>query len=79
MQLADELRLYGCECDPLEFHDILVELLHAMHPDWNQEQLLYHPTDGLGYVRAVRCRARCDGLPEEVILRRLNNIRKNGR
>lgn len=75
MTLTDELKLYGATVDADEFNDIIQELHAVMHPAWTSEQLLYHLRDGLRYCDAVR--ARCgQGLPDEMILRRLNNKRK---
>lgn len=78
MLLAKELALYGCEMDPVEFNELLADLHHAMHPSWNPEQLLYAPTYGIVYVKAVRARS-IGSLPEEMILRRLRNIQKAGK
>lgn len=80
MTLAEELKLYGSDTGAEDFNDIIGELHAVMHPMWNTEQLLYRPRDEVRYCEAVR--ARCgQGLPDEMILRRLNNIRKraNGR
>lgn len=75
MTLADELKLYGSEMDANEFKDVIQELHAVMHPSWNPEQLLYHLRDALRYCEAVRARAG-QGLPDEMIMRRLNNCRK---
>lgn len=77
MNLDDELKFYGSTMDADEFSDMIQELHAVMHPAWNAEQLLYHLRDALRYCEAVRARAG-QGLPDEMILRRLNNCRKNG-
>jgi hypothetical protein len=77
MKLEDELKLYGSEMDAAEFEDVIQELHAVMHPMWSFEQLLYEPRHELRYCEAVRARAG-QGLPDNMILRRLNNIRKKG-
>jgi hypothetical protein len=77
VKLPDELSLYGATVDADAFNRMLLEIHQSMCPQWNAEQLLYHPTTNLVFVRAVQARAG-EGLPEEMILRRLNNLRKRG-
>lgn len=43
MKLEDELKLYGCEVSADEFESRLADLLAAMYPNLNTEQILYHP------------------------------------
>lgn len=76
-RLEKELKFYGCDMDPGQFNDLLAEMHHNMHPAWNPEQLLYHPTYGATFVKAIRARSS-DTLPEEMILRRLRNMQKAG-
>jgi len=78
MKLEEELKLYGCGLSPEQFEKRLVDLLAAMYPNLNSEQLLYYPDLASRYCEAVRCSTRCPGLPDEMILRRLQNIRKRG-
>ncbi len=78
MKLEDELKLYGCEVSADEFESRLADLLAAMYPNLNTEQILYHPDNAKRYCEAVRCSVKCPGLPDEMILRRLQNIRKRG-
>ncbi len=78
MKLEDELKLYGCNLTPDEFEGILADLLSAMYPNVNSEQLLYDPNRALRYCEAVRSATGCKGLADEMILRRLQNIRKRG-
>lgn len=77
MSLGKELQLYGCSMDPGDFKDLLAELHHNMHPAWSPEQLMYRPTCGIVFVNAVRSRTGCQGLPEEMVIRRLRNIQKH--
>lgn len=75
--LGKELEFYGCDMDPDEFNDMLADLHHNMHREWNPEQLLYRPSYGITFVNAVRARSN-QSLPEEMILRRLRNLQKKG-
>jgi hypothetical protein len=77
MLLEKELELYGCEVAANEFNELLADLHIQMHPSWTTEQLLYRPSYGITFVNAVRSKTRCHGLPEEMVLRRLQNLRKN--
>jgi hypothetical protein len=76
MRLESELKLFGATVGAEQFKELLADLHNALHPSWTEEQLLYHPRDGLRYCEAIRARAG-QGLPDEMILRRLNNLRKN--
>ncbi len=78
MLLQKELAFYGVDIDPESFNELIAALHSAMHPAWNPEQLLYHPTYGATFVCAVRARTKYS-LPEEMILRRLRNLQKAGK
>ena len=78
MLLKNELTQYGCDMAPEAFEEILGDLHGVLHPALSIGELLRHPTLGLRYIEAVRYRAECPALPEEMILRRLENLRKNG-
>lgn len=78
IQLEKELPRYGCDIDPKEFREIILELKAVMTPHWTSEELLYHMDDVRQYVNAVRCRTQCVGLPDFLVLRTLINIRKRG-
>jgi hypothetical protein len=78
MSLDDELAKFGSEMSGSDFEEVIQELHAIMHPAWTFEQLLYNPSNGNRYCEAVRARAG-KGRPDEMILRRLNNIRKKGR
>lgn len=78
ISLEKELALYGSRISDAEFNATIKKLHAAMHPQWKGEELLYEPEHGRRFCAAVR--ARCgEGLPDNMILRRLNNIRKKGR
>ena len=81
MLLREELRILGYdggEYSEDEFRDIIQEVFAVLHPSWTDEQLLFRPPDGMRFCEAVRCRTS-KGLPDELILRTLVNIRKSGR
>jgi hypothetical protein len=75
--LQKELKFYGVDMSTGDFNDLLAEMHHNLAPSWTSEQLLYHPYDALRFCAAIRSRSK-DGLPDEMILRRLQNIRKQG-
>lgn len=77
IKLENELTIYGCDVDPEEFRDIVMELKAVMFPMWTDEELLCHcDHDAPMFCRAVRSRVRCDGLPDHLITRTLLNVRK---
>jgi hypothetical protein len=76
--LSEELKLYNSEMEPDEFNDTLQETHTTIAPNLNAEQLMYYPTEfAAPLCRAIRAKAG-RRLPDEMILRRLNNLRKNG-
>jgi hypothetical protein len=77
LNLNAELKLHGCGLDPDAFRDLVVELQHAICPDWTPDELLCHPTDAVVFCQTVRRRAESPGLPEHVICRTLLNLRKH--
>ena len=79
MRLRDELKVFGCKTDEQDFRDIVMELHAIMHPNWTDEELLFHPRDAIRYAEAIRCRSECAGLPDHMILRTLVNCRKQGK
>jgi hypothetical protein len=77
MKLEDELRLYGCDLTPQVFENTLANLLAALFPpNVSSEQLLHEPDRAKRYCDAVRRSTGCEELPDEMILRRLQNVRK---
>jgi len=78
MKLEDELRQYDCCLSAEEFEEILEDVLRKHFPDLNTEQLLYYPDKAKRYCDLVREKTNCWKLPDEMILRRLQNIRKRG-
>lgn len=77
MKLKDELLLFGASVPDADFEDVLVRVHANANASRTTEQLLYHPDEAKVFCHAVR--ARCGlGLPDEMILRRLQNVRKKG-
>ena len=80
MHLPTELIRYGCDVDAEEFRDVVQELKAVMFPAWTDEELSFHcEHDAPSFVRAVRSRVRCAGLPDHLIMRVLFNCRKRQR
>ncbi len=77
VRLETRLRSLGYTDKQEEFETILADVFFALCPDWTDEELLFHPDDAKTYCHAVRCRTT-KGLPDELILRALINIRKRG-
>ena len=73
--LAEKLQTLGCTMESADFNDVVVEVWHALCPDWTDEELLVHPRDALRLCDCVRMRVDCN-LPDELILRAMTNIRK---
>lgn len=78
MKLPEELAAYGCQATPEQFEERLLDILANMLRDVPnpEERLLYWPDHAKRFCEAVRCSLNCPGLPDEMILRRLQNIRK---
>ncbi len=74
--LRVELKRLRVTLSVAEFRSFLVDLHDAMHPEWTDEEMLYHPVDGIRYCEGVRKRLGCDLLADHVILRSLVNARK---
>lgn len=76
MRLSDELKSYGIDMEVDDFKDLVEETRHQMFRAWNDEQLVRHPIEAIGYCYVIRHRVRNMELPFEFILRVLQNIRK---
>lgn len=80
IRLEEELHRYGCDMDAEEFRDVVQELKAVMFPTWTREELALHPEhEATVYVRAVRSRVHCEGLPDHLIMRTLFNCEKRCR
>lgn len=75
MKLADELEEFGVEMEPDEFEDALREVWFALCPASTPDAIVCDPGWRKPFVREVRLKVGRK-LPEEVILRRLLNLRK---
>jgi hypothetical protein len=76
--LATQLKSIGFEGEPDHFKDVLVDTLHNLYPNWNDEKLTRNPKHAEIYCEHVRCQIRMR-LEDEFILGTLANIRKRGR
>lgn len=79
-KLDEELSSYGCSVTPEEFEEALSDTLAQVvgglpNPE---ERLLYQPDQAKAFCNRIRDRLNCPQLPDEMILRRLQNIRKRG-
>ncbi len=77
LKLIKELLRYGSPMSAMGFEKLLKELHEAMNPSGNIETLLYNPKEAIKFTDAVREKAG-KNLPDEMILRRLQNLRKSG-
>lgn len=75
MRLQEELKFYGSQMTDESFNTLLSQVHEVIAPALSEEQLLYQPTLALRLCEVMRLRAGA-GLPDEMILRRLQNIRK---
>lgn len=79
MRVEEELKLYGCEITAERFENTLQDVFTAMFATWSIEELERRPSHGVAYVEAVRRAMQCVALDEEMVMRRLQNIRKCGK
>jgi hypothetical protein len=70
------LRASGCDMDLETFRDLLIDVLHNMYRNWDDEDLLHHPQEALAFCKVVRQTAGCEGLPDDLILGVLSGTRK---
>jgi len=71
------LRLADCPMEIAVFRELLTQTLQTLHPGWNDEDLMHHPTDALNYCSMIRGAEGCGALEDELILRCLLGMRKN--
>ncbi len=77
MRLDQELTAAGYDGTPDSFKEKIVDIFHASHPNWTEDDLVCHPRDALHYCNYVRSAVQCPDLPDPVILKTLLNIRKS--
>jgi hypothetical protein len=75
-RLEEKLRIAGVNIDVDLFRDLLSDTMQAMHPFWNDEDLMHRPTEALRFCQAIREATSGYELPDEVILRALSGRRK---
>lgn|GEM_PF-6971610 len=76
MKLEEELESCHCSMSTDDFRALLRSTFKEFYGDMPDERLLYRPTEALGFCGIIRQRCLCLGLPEELILRTLANLRK---
>lgn len=76
VKLSEELAAAGYEGDAIEFKDRLCDLFFEMFGSWTVEELLYHPREATHFCNVARRAAHTPELPDYVILRTLQNVRK---
>lgn len=79
INLQKALLDHGCEMRRDDFEDMLQELHADMFPSWTDEELLYNPSQAILYINKVREKSKCFHLPDSLVLKALNNMRKRGR
>lgn len=76
-RLNDSPMNYGFD-GPIEaFDEKIVDLFHAMYPAFTVDELLVRPREALRFCDASRVGFGNYDLPDDLILRRLLNRRKN--
>jgi len=76
IRLKTELESAGYEGEADDFRDRLIDLLVEMFRSWTAEELLYHPREATHFCNVARRAAHTPELPDYVILRTLQNVRK---
>jgi hypothetical protein len=73
---ATRLRNSGCDFKVEDFRDLLVDALHEMYRNWNDEDLMHNPMEARGYCSVIRRKTGCPALTDDLILRILSGHRK---
>ncbi len=76
-KLEDELDEFGCEMDAGRFRELLEERKATTYPTWSIDELVCHPDEAKEFCVVIRTEANCAGLPDDLILRTLMNIRRS--
>ena len=79
IKLVDQLKSAGYEGEADDFRDRLIDLLVEMFRSWTAEELLYHPREARHFSDVARRATHTPDLPDYVILRTLQNVRKSQR
>lgn len=76
-RLSDSPSNYGFD-GPIEaFDEVVVDLFHGSYPAFSVDELLVRPREGVRFCDAVRTKLGNYDVPDDLILRRLLNRRKN--
>ena len=78
MRLEDELKAMGCDMDADTFRDSLADLFAETNRNCTVENLLCRWRDAGHFCALARYRLRLPETADELILRTLLNIRKQG-
>jgi hypothetical protein len=73
---ATRLRKSGCDMDIEDFRDLLVDTLHGMYRNWNDEDLMHNPREAGEFCNYIRRVTNCGALSDDLILRVLSGRRK---
>jgi len=81
MQLETELKALGSKASADDFEEGLADVFAEMFPNWTTDDLLIRPRNARDYCQAIAARFRFpkEGIADEMILRRLTNVRKKAR
>src|SRR4051812_43318607 len=73
-----ELLAYGCDMEPSAFEELLGETHADLFPAWTDEELADHLRNALDFCNVIRRKLKSD-IPDDLIMRSLRNMRKQGR
>jgi transcriptional regulator with XRE-family HTH domain len=76
-KLEDELEQFHCEWDAGAFREMLEENKSLFAPSWTVDELVCHPDEAKKFCNAIRSLEGCAGLPDDLILRTLMNVRRS--
>jgi transcriptional regulator with XRE-family HTH domain len=75
-RLEDELEQFKCSRDAGDFRELLEERKAVLAPNWSIDELVCHPDEAKNFCKTIRAEDGCGGLPDDLILRTLMNIRR---
>ena len=76
-RLVDELQRLGTKIEPLAFRDAVLDSHASMYKDITIDEILCSPKEAASLCVFVRRKCRDSKLPDELILRTLQNSRKS--
>jgi hypothetical protein len=74
--LQRELQEAGCRMDASAFKELTIDCLADMYKSLTIDEIVCHPREAMALCNYARMRARCEHLPDDLILSTLMNIRK---